>query len=157
MPDLASSPVLTWLQGQEPGSSDFLDSPLVAIEGNRDVEAALVRLGQALDAALARDPVGLSAALQSDPARDEVRTALGQLGAARTLRIVGWVMEAGLPESDIVLGAVLAPDPAGGGQFLQAALSAAMRPSLLERLYAPDRLAALLAACQPQTELQEAA
>ena len=157
MPDLASSPVLTWLEGQEPGNPNLLDSPLVAIEGSRDVETALVRLGQALEAALARDPAGLSAALKSDPVRDEVRTVLGQLGAARTLRIVGWIMQAGLPESDIVLGAVLAPDPAGTGQFLQAALSAAMRPSLLERLYAPDRLTALLAACQPRPELREAA
>jgi hypothetical protein len=149
VPDLARSSVLTWLGLQEPGKPDLLENPVTAVEAHPDVEAALVGLGEALDAALARDPAGLAAGLGSDPNRADLRAVLGQLGLPRALRLIGWIMQSGLPDANVVLGAVLAPDSAGNGQYLQAMLSRCVRPPLLERLYAQDRLTALLAACEP--------
>lgn len=157
MPDLARSSVLTWLAVQEPDKPDLLKNPVMASEAHADVETALARLGDVLDAALTRDSAGLAASLRTGPAGDDLRTVLGQLGVPRILCLIGWIMQSGLPEAKVVLGAVLAPDPDGNGQFLQAMLSDCVRPPLLERLYAPDRLSALLAACQPPAELREAA
>ena len=157
MPDLARSSVLTWLGSQEPDKPDLLKNPVMAAEAHADIEAALIRLGRALDTALSRDSVELAASLRAGPARDDIRTVLGQLGVPRILCLIGWIMQGGLPEANLVLGAVLAPDPDGNGQFLQAMLSDCVRPPLLERLYAPERLSALLTACQPPAGLREAA
>ena len=157
MPDLERTSVLTWLCQEEPDKPDLLENPVTAAEGHPEVEEALVRLGQALDAALVQNPIALAVSLRDGPVRDDMRSILGQLGAPRALRVIGWIMEAGLPESDAVLAAVLAPDPSGVGRFLQGALSAAARLQLLERIYAPERLAALLSACQPETVVREAA
>ena len=157
MPDLTRSSVLAWLAVQEPDKPDLLKSRVMAAEAHGDVEGALVRFGEALDTALSRDPVELATSLRTGPARDDMRTMLGQLGLPRILCLIGWIMQGGLPEGRAVLGAVLTPDPAGNGQFLQAMLADCVRPPLLERLYAPDRLSALLAACQPPAGLREAA
>jgi crotonobetainyl-CoA:carnitine CoA-transferase CaiB-like acyl-CoA transferase len=82
---------------------------------------------------------------------------MGQLGFPRTLRLLDWLMQAGLPDSDAILAALLEADPSGVGQYLQAALAGAARPTLLERIYAPDRLAALMAACEAADGKQVAA
>jgi hypothetical protein len=157
VPDLNRSAVLNWLKLQEPDKPDLVADPVTRAEGHPDVETALVRLGQALDVAAMEDPAKLAARLSTGPVRDDLRTLLGQLGTPRTLCLLDWIIDAGLPETDAILGAVLAPDETGTGQFLQATLSLAARSPLLERLYGPDRLAALLAACQPVTHLREAA
>jgi hypothetical protein len=157
MPDLERTSVLTWLQLQEPDKPNLLENPITPAEGHPEVEEALVRLGQALDAALVQDPVALAASLRDGPIHDDMRSILGQLGAPRALRVIGWIMEAGSPESDAVLAAVLAPDPSGIGQFLQGRLSAAARLPLLERIYAPERLGVLMEACQPDVAVREAA
>ncbi len=157
MPDLTRLSVLAWLGVQEPDKPDLLENPVTAAEAHPDVEAALIGLGEALDFALARDPAGLAADLCSDPTRADMRAVLGQLGVPRALRLIAWIMQGGLPDANVVLGAVLAPDSAGNGQYLQAMLSGCVRPPLLERLYAPDRLTALLAACQPIDGRRDAA
>lgn len=157
VPDLARSSVITWLGAEEPDKPSLLENPVTAAEAHPDVEAALVALGEALDAALARDKAGLAPGLCADPNRADLRAVLGQIGIPRALRLIGWIIQSGLPDAEIVLGAVLAPDPAGNGQYLQAMLASCVRPPLLERLYAPDRLAALLAACQPMDSRREAA
>jgi hypothetical protein len=156
MPDLAITSVLSWLRIQESDKPDLLTNPVRPAESHPDVEVALGRLGESLDHAFAADPIKLAAELRTDPGRNEMRMVIGQLGMPRTLRLLGWVMQEGLPESDAVIGALLAADPAGNAQFLQATLSGSVRPTLLERLYAPDRLAALLAACQHPTDVREA-
>jgi hypothetical protein len=157
MPDLAITSVLSWLRIQEPDRRDLLTNPVRPAENHPDVEVALGRLGESLDHAAAADPIKLAAELRTDPGRNEMRMVIGQLGMPRTLRLLGWLMQEGLPECDVVVGALLTPDPAGIGQFLQATLSSSARPTLLERLYAPDRLASLLAACQHPTDAREAA
>ena len=146
MPDLARSSVLTWLAVQETDKPDLLKNPVMAVEAHAEV-----------DTALTRDSAGLADSLRTGATGADLRTVMGQLGVPRILCLIDWIMQGGLPEASLVLGAVLAPDPDGNGQFIQAMLSDCVRPPLLERLYAPDRLSALLAACQPSAGLREAA
>lgn len=157
MPDLAIIPVLEWLRMEEPDKPALAASPVRMVEAAPPIEDALVRLGSTLDRVLLENPETLAAALKSDPGRQELRAVMGQLGLPRSLRIMHWIMQDGLPDGDAVLAAVLEADQTGTGQFLQASLSVAARPSLLERLYAPERLVLLLGACQPAVRAREAA
>ena len=157
MPELEISSVLDWLRREEPDRDGILAKSVSSVEAHPDVEAALSRLGGALEQALAVDRALLATRLKTSLLRDDLRAVMGQLGFPRVLRLLDWLMQAGLPESDAILAAVLAPDPSGIGQYLQAALAGAAKPPLLERIYAPDRLAALMAACEPAVELQVAA
>lgn len=157
MPDLEISSVLDWLRHEEPNRPDILEQPVTPAEADPGAEQALARLGQALDTSAAKDPAGLATGLLRGPLRDELRALMGQLGFPRTLRLLHWLMQAGLPEGDAVLAAVLEPDPSGIGQYLQAMLAGAAKPTLLERIYAPDRLVVLMAACGPADALRVAA
>jgi hypothetical protein len=149
VPDLAISSVQDWFRREDPDRPGVLKQPVAPAEAQPDVEQALVRLGHALDEAAARERAALAAQLQTGPVRDDLRALIGQLGFPRALRLLGWLVQSGLPESDAILSAVLETDPSGIGQYLQAALVEAARRALLERIYAPDRLAALMAACEP--------
>ena len=157
MPDLARTSVLEWLHGEEPDKPELATDPVTVVEAAPVVEDALVRLGNALDRSLLEGTESLAATLKADPGRQELRTVIGQLGLPRSLRVMHWIMQAGIPDGDAVLAAVLEGDETGAGQFLQATLVAAVRPSLLARLYAPERLALLLSACQPAIQAREAA
>jgi hypothetical protein len=157
VPDLEIASVLDWFWHGEPDRSDVLEQPVTAAEGHPDVADGLTRLGKVLDEAALRDRAGFAVWLRTGPVRDDFRAVMGQLGFPRALRLLDWLMQAGLPETDAVLAAVMEPDPSGSGQYLQAALAGVARPTLLERIYAPDRLAALMAACAPADELRVAA
>ena len=157
MPELEISSVLDWLRREEPDRDGILAQSVTSVEAHPDVEAALSRLGGALEQALAVDRALLATRLKTSLLRDDLRAVMGQLGFPRVLRLLDWLMQTGLPESDAILAAVLEPDPSGIGQYLQAALAGAAKPPLLERIYAPDRLAALMAACEPAVGLQVAA
>jgi hypothetical protein len=149
VPDLAISSVQDWLRREEPDRPWLLEQPVAPAEAQPDVERALVRLGEVLDEAAAKDRAALAAQLQTGPVTDDLRALMGQLGFPRALRLLVWLVQSELPESDAILSAVLETDPSGIGQYLQAALGEASRRALLERIYAPDRLAALMAACEP--------
>jgi hypothetical protein len=157
VPDLARTSVLEWLCVEEPDKPALAMNPLTVVEAAAVVEDALVRLGNALDRSLLEDPAILAATLKADPGCQELRAVMGQLGLPRNLRILHWILQDGIPDGNAVLAAVLERDEAGNGQFLQATLTAAVRPSLLARLYAPERLALLLSACQPAIHAREAA
>ncbi len=157
MLSLERTAVLTWLKEKEPDKPDLLDPPVRPAEARQEVEGALLRLGESLTTALERDPDRLASQFLQGPVRDEFRVLLGQLGAPRALRLIHWLMSAGLPSVDLVLAAVLAPDHTGTGQFLQATLAHAARSPLLERIFAPQRMTALLNACPSSNILKEAA
>jgi hypothetical protein len=157
MPDLEIESVLGWFRLEEPNRTDILGQPVTSAEAHKDVAQALTRLGRVLDEAAHSDLTGLATQLQAGPTRDGLRAVLGQLAFPRTLRLLDWVMQAGLPDSDAILAALMEPDPSGTGQYLQAVLADAARPTLLERIYASDRLAALMAACEPAHGLRLAA
>ena len=157
MPDLTRPSVLEWLRVEEPDKPELATNPVTVIEAAPLVEDALVRLGNALDRSLLENAQSLAATLKADPGRQELRAVMGQLGLPRSLCIMHWIMQDGLPDGDAVLAAVLEGDETGTGQFLQATLAAAVRPSLLARLYTPERLVLLLSACQPAIQAREAA
>jgi hypothetical protein len=153
VPDLSRDAVLNWVRSDEP---DKLHLTQGAATVHPEVEAALRHLGAALDTALACDPNALSRDLLSGPAREDMRAVLGQLDTPSILRLIGWMLREGLPQGDAVLASILAADQTGTGQYLQSVLAQANRPALLARLFAPDRLAALLDACQVGVKLREA-
>jgi hypothetical protein len=157
VPDLAMTSVLEWLRAEEPDNPVLAATPISVVEAAPAVEEGLGRLGRSLDHAMIETSDVLAAVLTSDPGRHELRTIMGQIGLPRCLRIIHWILQDGPQDRDAVLAAVLEADLAGAGQFLQASLCAAARPSLLDRLYAPERLALLLGACQPAVRAQEAA
>ena len=156
MPDLEIASVLGWFRYQEPNRSEILAQPVTSAEAHPDVAHALTRLGKVLDEAAERDRPGLAAQLRIGPVREDFRAVMGQLGFPRILRLLDWLMNTGFPEGDAILAALMDPDPSGTGQYLQATLADAARPTLLERIYAPDRLAALMAACDPTHGLRVA-
>jgi hypothetical protein len=157
MPDLDRALVLEWFRLEEASSPSAAGPPLQPVEESPEVEAALVRLGGVLDDALGRAPDTLSAMLRASPAGDELRIILAQIWPARFLRILEWIMEGPLPGSDAVLAGFMVPDATASGQYLQRALLRASGPTALERIYAPERLQGLLAACQADAGLREAA
>ena len=147
MPDLEKHAVARWLTERQPEGLRFGCDLVRAIEDAPDVLPSLLALGGALDAARARDMAALSDCLCGDPLRDDLRGVLAQLGAARLLRLLDWLTEATVPDRRRVLDALLAPDQSGAGQALQAAITSCNRQALLARIFAQDRLDALLAAC----------
>jgi hypothetical protein len=151
MPDLTRAAVLSWLWENEPHLTDADNG-----EADQTMEAALCRLGAALDAALLSDPAKLTNFLRSESGIKNLRAILGQLDQPRILRLLGWIRNEGLPEGEAILLALLTPDPTGTGQYLQAMLAEAARIALLNRLYAPERLAMLRAACR-STDIRNAA
>jgi hypothetical protein len=153
VPDLSRDAVLNWLRSDEPDKPYLTEG---AATMHPDVEAALRRLGSALDTALARDPDALLRDLLAGPIREDMRAVLGQLDTPSILRLIGWMLREGLPQGDTVLAAILAADETGTGQFLQSVIVQANRPAPLARLFAPERLAALLDACQIGVKLREA-
>ncbi len=157
MLDLNRAAVLDWLKDKEPDKPDLLEPAVRPAEDKPGVEQSLVRMGAAFAAAAERDPQLLATRLTRGPAHDDLRLLLGQLGAPRCLRLIHWLMTAGLPDADAVLAAVLSPDETGTGQFVQATLAHAVRSPLVERIFSPGRLAELLAVCPSPATLKEAA
>jgi hypothetical protein len=145
MPDLEQQTVTEWLTGFcRPAAARDWPPAIRPIE----IEAAqqLAALGIALDRAAERDLPGLSAALRQIPLRDDLHAILAQLGAARLLRLLHWLSETNTPECHAVFAALVAGDGASG-RALRAALNAAIRQTVLHRMFAPERVAALEEAC----------
>ncbi len=155
--DFESSSAGNLIRRQRPRRPEIIEQPATSADAQSEIDRALEQLGQALDEAAARDRVGLAAQLLTDPVRADLRALMGQLGFPKVLRLLDRLMRAGLPENESVLSAVLEPDATGIGQYLQAALAEAARRNLLERIYAPERLAALMAACEPADQLRAVA
>ena len=72
---------------------------------------------------------------------------MAQLGAARLMRLLHWLAEIDLPGCNAVISALVGGDDATG-HALRAAIAAVTRRALLRRIFAPDRIAALQAACE---------
>ena len=76
-----------------------------------------------------------------------LRAALTQVGPARRMRILAWLLEEGLPEQDALMAAATAAGP--DGDFIRGELQALHRRALLANIFGPERIRSLLAACQP--------
>ncbi len=124
------------------------------IELDDPAPALLVELGQTLDAFSDEQRDLLGERLRSQPLADQLRDVLAQLGAARQFRVLDWFGERGLADSPLI-AAALTSGNSPQAQALRAAIRVYARRGLLDRMFAPDRLAALHAAAE--TALQETA
>lgn len=153
MLDLSSKGIGEWLRlHSEVAPHDLMR--ISAVELPDSVMPTLVRFGETLDYALGRDAAGLSERLRSDPGRDMLRTILAQVGPAHCLRLLEWLSRPELGPQHLLFDALLAPDPKGAGEAIRTLVRNLHRRALLKRLFAPARLAALLAACR-QVAAQE--
>ena len=146
MPDLTETAVVAWLRDREPGLASVEDLAVRPVEREGGAPAALARLGASLDGAMEQDADGLARVLGSERAAG-LRSIVSQLGSARQLRLLDWVADPRLAERGGALQALLADDADGSGQALQVALQAMQQRALLGRIFAPERLSALLRAC----------
>jgi|SRR5580658_1715772 hypothetical protein len=151
MPDLSADSVQTWFAISAPGLDHLDHLATRPIEQDPVVAEALARLGAALDEARFRDGPGLDATLATEPARSILRAILAQLGFHRMTRLMAWLAES--PGGSLVLQGLLDPaDRSGAGDLLRMTLGELHRQALVARLYAAERLEALLAACDPAPE-----
>src|SRR4051812_44751909 len=146
MPDLSPNAVADWLRERDP---DVATLPMLGpIDADPAVLQMMVRLGHLLEQALVADAERLSARLRHPATATNLRAALAQSGMARRLRLLDWFGDAGLPERNAVLAVAMGAGP--DGDFIRAELQALHRRAVLARVYAPERIQMLLAACQPE-------
>jgi hypothetical protein len=149
MPDLEHRAVTDWLTELRPAVAGQEWPPAVRpLEMEVGHPEELVALGRALDD-LGEDHIAeLARALRVSPFRDDVRVVLAQLGAARLLRILHWLPEQGIPDCNLVIAALIegvSPEACA----LRAGLAALSRRAILRRIFDPERIALLTAACTP--------
>ena len=145
MPNLDQADVTAWLAGWR-GGEDTWSPTMRAIECAADAPVRLAALGKGLDQAHRANIGLLFKCLHSEPALSDLRAILAQLGAARSLRLLHWISEADLPEGGALLAGLLQADDQAGAA-LRTAVEGLRRKLVLTRIFAPERLAALQAAC----------
>ena len=147
MPNLEQHTATVWLTELRPAASREWPPPVRAVETEGDTPERLQAFGSLLDQLAERDLQNFSAALRQAPLRGDLRAVMAQLGAARLMRLLHWLAEIDLPGCDAVISALIGGDDATG-HALRAAIAAVTRRALLRRIFAPDRIAALQAACE---------
>ncbi len=145
MPNLDQADVTAWLAGWRAGEDAWLPA-VRAVECAADAPGRLAALGKSLDQAHGANLGLLSKRLRSEPTLNSLRAVLAQLGAARALRLLHWISEADLPEGGALLAGLLQADDEAGAA-LRTAVEGLRRKLVLARIFAPERLAALQAAC----------
>jgi hypothetical protein len=146
MPALDTPSAQRWLELHEPALCATTGDAVLPVETTRSVDAALTRLGRSLDIALDREPTALSARLQQTPTSHRLVALLNELGTARKCLLLEWLARSHFPDHRALLAALL--DTPDAGPRLRASLLSLNRRALLARIFAPDRLRILLAACR---------
>src|SRR5207245_1371756 len=85
-----------------PAASREWPPPVRAVETEGDNLERLQAFGSLLDQLAERDLQDFSAALCEAPLRDELRTVMAQLGAARLMRLLHWLAEIDLPGCAVI-------------------------------------------------------
>ena len=151
MPNLEQQAVTGWLAGLRPNDATMWPPAVRPIETTGQASGQLIALGAALDELTPIDRRRLRDALREGLLLTEMRTALAQLGAARTLRLLHWMAEAELPDChDVIAGLTQGQD--AGARALRATIEAVTRAAMVRRMFAPDRIAALELACRSVKE-----
>ena len=145
MPDLSADVVAAWLYEKEPVIAVDLATSVPSGEEHETVLPAVLRLGSVMDDALARAPDNLRARLKDQAVLANARTALAQIGQGRRLRLLHWLAE--IPDFGDLPAALLGADNSQDSQFLRAEIRNLHRRALLDRMFSPERIAALLDAC----------
>ncbi len=155
MPNLTTTDVRAWLGSTSPAiAAGEWPPPIRMIEDSHDHPDLLASLGTALDHGLEADASRIAALLTEAPGLAQLRPILAQFGAARLLRILHWSLEADLGDAHRLTSLLTASND-HSARALRAALSALALRSAIDRVFSPERVSALEAACAP-TE-QEAA
>jgi len=152
MPNLERYAVTEWLTALRPAAAaNEWPPPIRAVETEADNPERLQALGSILDQFPQNELEILSTTLREAPLRDDLHAVMAQLGAARIMRLLDWLAEIDLPGCDAVISALVSGDDTTG-HALRAAIAAVTRRALLRRIFAPDRIAALHAACETALE-----
>jgi hypothetical protein len=151
MPNLEQRAVTEWLTALRPAVANEWPPPIRAMETEADNAERLQALGSILDEIVPGELRDLLTALRQAPLQDDLRAVMAQLGAARLMRLLHWLAEIDLPDCPAVISALVGGDD-GNGDALRAAIAAVTRRALLRRIFAPDRIAALHAACETALE-----
>lgn len=142
MPDLERSDVLDWLQRTEPRLAGAGVPVFRPVEDTPEVRALLSDFGHALGTASAEQ---IGGGIGEDDGAT-AREVLAQLGVARMLRLVEWLDGAAGGAAHNAQALLLRSDTTEAGRFIRTVLDALHRQDLLGRIFAPERLQALLAA-----------
>jgi hypothetical protein len=147
MPNLEQHAVSLWLAELLPDVNANQWPPAFrALETAADHAKRLKTLGDVLDRLASKEPQPLSAVLTEATLRGDLRAVLAQLGAARLMRLLHWLAQRDMPEPRGMIAALVAGDDAEGNA-LRAAIAAVTRRALFARIFAPERIVALAAAC----------
>ena len=143
MPNLDTIAAQDWLRALHPGHVPPDWPPSIrAIEKPTVHARALVDLGDDLDQLTSRGDGSLHALLADHAARDDLRTLLCQVGAARLLALMHFLSENAEPGS-APLPVVLSRAETAEALALRSALRALSRRFTLQRMFSPERLSAL--------------
>jgi hypothetical protein len=145
MPDLSADVVAAWLDQMEPVIAIDIRTSVPSAEEDEAVLPAVLGLGRILDDALARSPDILRERLKQESVLEKTRTALAQIGQGRRLRLLHWLAD--IPDFSDLPAALLGTDTSEATQFLRAEIRCLHRRALLDRMFSPERIAALLEAC----------
>ena len=146
MPNLEQQAVTGWLADLRPNDGTTWPPAVRPIETAGQASDQLIALGAALDGLAPIDLRRLRDALREDPLLTEMRTAMAQLGAARTLRLLHWLAEVELPDCHGAIASLTYGQDAGA-TALRATIEAVTRAAMVRRMFAPDRITALELAC----------
>ncbi|MDT8350998.1 hypothetical protein RQ769_14475 [Roseomonas mucosa] len=113
------------------------------LEDTPEVRALLSDLGRVLEAT---SPERVGGSIGEDDGAT-AREVLAQLGVARMLRLVEWLDGVAGGAAGDVQALLLRSDTTEAGRFIRTVLDALHRQELLARIFAPERLQALLSAC----------
>ena len=148
MPDLRTPTVLDWLQLMRPREVPGVWPPtLRPVETSSQAEVLLSELGQRLDEEAARAPASLSAQFSQEELIRSLQQTFAQLGAARTMRIMHWLREGGIPEG-LAIGNAVMTGHTQAARAIRASVTTVARQATLARLMSPSRLNELASAAQ---------
>ena len=151
MPDLSHPAIQDWLTRHGSAATDDSIAPPPRPDDEPDVLPSVLRLGEALDNARHTDAARANALLTDPATAGRFGAVLAQFGGARRMRLLHWLADPDDAGSPRVVQAILATGTHGSGAALRRWLLDLERRELLQRLFQPERLQALLAACRTAT------
>lgn len=144
MPDLTTEAVAAWLTAA--GSEDLVRSVKTPVaDDSPDLAEALEAFGQALDASIEHGASALDHALDRELSA-AMANVIAHLGPARRLLILHWLAGAGFDAPHCVIERIANPSTSGGAAVLRW-MAALLQRERLDRLFSPERIQTLYAAC----------
>jgi hypothetical protein len=148
MPDLSKTATQAWLRRIDANEAAATWPPAFrTIEDQNDAPEHWEALGRILDQFGGANPDALDKALRTPRLANTLRTVLAQVGTARVFRFIHWLGEQKVPDSYGVLASLTEGD-GPEATALRATVVGFNRRATLNRIFAPERIAALQAATE---------